>query len=143
MLTKVGHGILKNTDSSCVTMCLKKENHNVKIMLEEDFIKQPFLKLYAKLKGNTHGINKHMLAKVGHGILKHRLLCCVSMRLKKEKKVKIMLEEDFIKQPFLKRYAKLKGNTNGIKKPHADESRTRDFERDLFRACPCALKKKT
>ena len=39
-----------------------------------------------------------------------------------------MLEEDFIKQPFLKLYAKLKGNTHGINKPHDDESGTRDFE---------------
>ena len=52
------------------------------------------------------------------------------------------LDEDFIKQPFLKLYAKVKGNTHEIKKPHADESRTRDVERDLFRACPCALNKK-
>ena len=34
-----------------------------------------------------------------------------------------------MKKPFLKLYAKLKGSTNGIKKPHADESRTRDFEK--------------
>jgi hypothetical protein len=39
-----------------------------------------------------------------------------------------MVDEDFIKQPFLKLYAKLKGNTNGINKPHADRSRARDFE---------------
>ena len=36
-----------------------------------------------------------------------------------------MSEEDFIQQPFLKLYAKLKGHTNGIQKPHADESGTR------------------
>ena len=53
---------------------------------------------------------------------------CASMCLRK-KKVNIMLEEDFIKQPFLKLYAKLKGNTHGIKKPHADGSGTRDFEK--------------
>ena len=46
---------------------------------------------------------------------------------KKRKKVKIILEQDFIKQPFLKLYAKLKGNTHGIKQPHADESGTRDL----------------
>ena len=39
-----------------------------------------------------------------------------------------MLEEDFVKQPFLKLYAKLKGHTHGITKPHADASGTRDFE---------------
>ena len=49
-----------------------------------------------------------------------------------------MLQEDFVKQPFPKLYAKLKEHANGIKKPHADESGTRDFERDLFRACPRA-----
>ena len=43
--------------------------------------------------------------------------------------VKIILEEDFIKPPFLKLHAKLKGNTHGIKQPHADESGTRDFEK--------------
>ena len=43
-------------------------------------------------------------------------------------KVKITLDEDSIKQPFLKLYAKLKGTTNAIKKPHADESGTRDFK---------------
>ena len=43
-----------------------------------------------------------------------------------------MLEEDFIKQPFLKLYAKLKGNTNGIKQPLADESSARDFDKEFF-----------
>ena len=57
----------------------------------------------------------------------------------KEKTIKITLEEDCIKQPFLKLYAKLKGKTNGINKPHADESGARYFEREMFRACPCAL----
>ena len=44
------------------------------------------------------------------------------------------MEEDFIEQPFLKRYAKLKAHTNGINKakPHADESGTRYFEKDMF-----------
>ena len=42
-----------------------------------------------------------------------------------------MLEQDFVKQPFLKLYAKLKEHTNGIKTPHADESGTRDFEGDV------------
>ena len=54
------------------------------------------------------------------------MLCCVSMCLKTND-VKIILEEDFIKQPFLKLYAKLKGNTHGIKRPHADERGTRHF----------------
>ena len=40
-----------------------------------------------------------------------------------------MLEEDFVKQQILKLYAKLKGNTNAIEKPHADENGTRDFEK--------------
>ena len=53
-----------------------------------------------------------------------------------------MLEEDFIKQHFLKLYAKLKGNTHGIQQQtHADDSGTRDFEKKNV-ACPCALKKK-
>ena len=39
-----------------------------------------------------------------------------------------MSEEDFVKQPFLKLYAKHRGNMNGIEQPHADESGTRDFE---------------
>ena len=43
-----------------------------------------------------------------------------------------MSEEDFVKQPFLKLYAKHKGNTNGIEKTHADESATRDFEKRDF-----------
>ena len=32
------------------------------------------------------------------------------------------MDEDFIKQPILKLYTKLKGNTNGIETKHADES---------------------
>ena len=40
-----------------------------------------------------------------------------------------MLDEDFIKQPFLKLYAKLKGHTNGMKTTDADESGPRDFEK--------------
>ena len=40
-----------------------------------------------------------------------------------------MLEQDFIKQPFLKLYAKLKENTNGIKKPVADKCGAQDFEK--------------
>ena len=50
---------------------------------------------------------------------------------RKHTKVQIILEEDFIKQPFLKLHATLKGHTHGIKKPHADESRTRDFEKEI------------
>ena len=67
--------------------CALKKKKTVNIMSEEDFVKQPFLKLYAKHKGNTtgkqpflnlyakpkgntNGIQKHMLTKVGHGILK-------------------------------------------------------------------------
>ena len=38
-----------------------------------------------------------------------------------------MSEEDFVKQPFLNLYAKHKGNTNGIKKPLADESSAAGF----------------
>ena len=65
------------------------------------------------------------------------------MGLKQEKhEVNITLEEDFTKQPFLKLYAKRKGNTNGINTPHADECRPRDFEKDMLSACRCALKMK-
>ena len=72
-----------------------------------------------------------MLTKVGHGILKMR--CVVACRCALNKKeANITLEEDFIKQPFLTLYAKLKGNTNGINKPHADESSARDFEKDIW-----------
>ena len=53
-----------------------------------------------------------------------------------------MLAQDFVKQPFLKLYAKLKESTDGIKKADADESGARDFENILFVACPCALKRK-
>ena len=60
---------------------------------------------------------------------------------RKTNKVKIILEEDFIKQPFLKLYAKLKGNTNGINKPHADKSGTRDFEKHMFCCVSMCLKK--
>ena len=70
----------------------------------------------------------HMLTKVGHGILKRRCVVACQCANKKEKKVKVILDEDFIKQPFLKLYAKLKGNTNEIQTTHADESRTQDFE---------------
>ena len=55
---------------------------------------------------------------------------CVDVPYKKKNnKVKIILEQDFTKQPFRKLYAKLKENTNGINKPHADKRRTRDFEK--------------
>ena len=40
-----------------------------------------------------------------------------------------MSEEDFVKQPLLTQYAKHKEHTNGIQKPHAHESGTRDFEK--------------
>ena len=44
-------------------------------MLEQDFVKQPFLTLYAKLKENTNGMQKkQMLTKVVHGILKRYVL---------------------------------------------------------------------
>ena len=70
-----------------------------------------------------------MLTKVGNGILKRKgFRACRCVLKKKNNKVEIILEEDFIEQPFLKLYAKLKGNTNGIKQPHADECRPRDFE---------------
>ena len=52
-----------------------------------------------------------------------------------------MLEQDFVKQPFLKRSAKLKRNTNGINKPHADESGARDFEKEMLCCVAMCLKK--
>ena len=45
-------------------------------------------------------------------------------------KVKILSEEDFVEQPFLKLYAKHKGKYEWNTKPHADESGTRDFEKN-------------
>ena len=60
---------------------------------------------------------KHMLTKVGHDVPYKR----------HNNTDTIILEEDFIKQQFLNLYAKLKGNTNGIKKPHAHESSAREF----------------
>ena len=97
--------------------------------MDKDFIKQPFLKLHATLKGNTNGIKKPHADESGTRDFEKHIVPCVSMCLTKGNyKVKIILEEDFIKQPFLSLYAKLKEHTNGIKKPHADESVTRDFE---------------
>ena len=97
-------------------MCLKKNKYQVKITLEEDFIKQPFLKLDAKLKGNTNGIQKPHADESGAWDFEKEIYPCVSMCQKKEKyQVKIMLEQDFVEQPFLKLSAKIKGNTNGIK----------------------------
>ena len=100
-------------------------------MSEEEFVKQPFLKLYANHKGNTHGIKTPHADESSARDFEKEIVPCVSMCLKQEKNnynVNIILEEEFIKQPFLHRYSKLKGNTNGIKTPHADESRARDFE---------------
>ena len=54
-----------------------------------------------------------------------------------------MLEQDFVKQPFLKLYAKLKEHTNGINKPHADESGTWDFEKYIVPCVSMCLKKET
>ena len=62
--------------------------------------------------------NKHMLTKVDNDVPYKR----------HNNTDNIILEEDFIKQPLLKLYAKLKGNTNGLELPHADERRPRDFE---------------
>ena len=45
-----------------------------------------------------------------------------------------MSEEDFVEQPFLKLYAKLKGNTHEMKTTDADESGLRDFENEI---CCC------
>ena len=50
MLTKVVHGILIGNLFRACPCALKKKNNKVKIMLEQDVVKQPFLKLYAKLK---------------------------------------------------------------------------------------------
>ena len=64
----------------------------------------------------------HMLTKSGPRDFEKEMFPCVSMCFKKEiiLKKKNTLDKDFITQPFLKLYAKLKGNTHGIKKPHAD-----------------------
>ena len=72
-------------------------------------------------KGSTNGINKNVLKKVNNDVPYKR----------HNNTDKIILEEDFIKQPLLKLYAKLKGNTHGIKKPHAHASGTRDFEKKI------------
>ena len=83
-----------------------------------------------------------MLTKVGHGISKRRFVVACRCALNNNKnEVKIILEEDFIKQPFLKLYAKLKGNTHGIKTPHADKSGTRDFEKEILCCVPMCIKK--
>ena len=87
--------------------------------MEEDVIKQPFLKPYAKTQGKyAWNQQKHMLTKVDNDVPYKR----------HNNTDRIILEEDFIKQPLLKLYAKLKGNINGLRKPHRDESRTRDLE---------------
>ena len=100
--------------------------------MEEDFIKQPFLKLYAKHKGNTNGINKTHADESGARDFEEDMFCCVSMRLKtKTHTVKLILEEEFIKQLILNLYAKIKGNTSGIKTPQADDSGARDVEKDI------------
>ena len=126
----------------CVSMCLKKEKHQVKITLEEDFIKQPFLKLYAKLKGNTNGTKKPHADESGARDFEKENYPCVSMCLKQEtNQVKITMEEDFIKQAFLQLHAKHKGNTNGIKKQHADESGARDFEGEIYPCVSMCLQK--
>ena len=70
------------------------------------------------------------------------ICCCVPMCLKKRKcKVKITLEADFIKQPFLQVYAKLKGNTNETQQPDAAESRPRDCEKEMFCCVSMRFKK--
>ena len=84
---------------------------------------------------------KHMLTKVGHGILKGNWSVRVHVPYKrKNNKVKIMLEQAFVKQPFLKLYAKLEEQTNGIKRPHADESRPRVFEKEIVCCVSMCLK---
>ena len=96
----------------------KRTHNKVKIILEQDFIKQPFLKLYAKLKEHTNGINKpHADESRTRDFEKKRFVRACRCALKKENnKVKIILEDDFIKQPFMKLYAKVRDNTNGINK---------------------------
>ena len=111
-------------------------------MLEQDFVKQQFLKLYAKLKEHTNAINKpHGDESRTRDFERECFRACPCALKKKNNKVQIMLEQDFVKQPFLKLYAKLKENTNGIKKPHADKSRTRDFEKESFPCVSMCLKK--
>ena len=118
-------------------------NNTVKIILEEEFIKQQILNLYAKLKGNTHGINKpHADESSARDFEKEIFRACrCALKKKKNHNVKIILEKEFIKQPFLKLYAKLKGSTNGINKPHADEWSDRDFEKEMFPCESMCLKK--
>ena len=124
-------------------MCLKKEKwsqHNIGRGISSS-------KHFWHYMPNSSEIlmesTNHMLTKVVHGILKRRFIRACPCALKKNKyQVNITLEQDFIKQPFLKLYAKLKRNTNGINKPHADKSGAREFENRFICACPCALRKK-
>ena len=99
--------------------------------MEEDFITQPFLKLYAKLKGNTNAIKKPHADKSGTRDFEKKIWG-VRVDVPKKRnntKANITLDEDFIKQPILKLYAKLKGNVNAIQQPHAAGRGTRDFEK--------------
>ena len=143
VLTKVGRGILKMRLLVAYRCALKKKEDEVKVILEDDFIKQPFLQLYGKLTGKTTGIKTtHADQKKKPRDFEKEMCCCVSACIKKEKhEVKVILEEDFIKQPFLKLSSKLKGNTNGIKTPHADDSVPRDFEKEMFCCVSMCLKK--
>ena len=143
MLTKVGHGILKHRLFVACPCALKQNNNKVTILSEEDFIKQPFLNVYAKLKGNTNVITKNnMLTQVGHGILNKRLFVACPCTLTENNKVKIILEEEFIEQPILNLYAKFRGNTSGIKNHMLTKVGHDILKRRCVVACRCALEKK-
>ena len=100
---------------ACPCACKKNNKYKVKITLEADIIKQAFLQLYAKLKGHSNEIKQPDADESRPRDFEKHMLCCVSMCFKKEKyKVKNTLEAEFIKQPFLQLYAKLKGSTHEI-----------------------------
>ena len=111
--------------------------------MEKDFIQKPFLKLYATLKGNTNGIKKtHADESSARDFEKGDFSVRVHVPSKiKNNKVKIMLEEDFVKQPFLKLYSKSREILMKFQKPHADESSARDFEKEIVPCVSMCLKK--
>ena len=84
MLTEVGDGILKRRFVIACRRAKQKKNE-VEIISEEDFIKQSFLKLYAKLQGKQLMESQHhVLTKVGHGILKKRFVFACRCALTKK-----------------------------------------------------------
>ena len=67
---------------------------------------------------------------------------CRCAKKRNNTKEQITLDEDFITQPFLKLYAKLKGNTHASKKTHAEESGTRHFEKEIWGSVSVCLEQK-